>query len=69
MTELSVALQKYLGVMGLDWDDDLLLEEATLSMQLLTEIEPSRQIGAERYARAGRRRTATAARKGSVSPM
>ena len=51
MTELVAALQEFLGQVGVGCVGRL-LEEATLSMQVLTEIDPSRQIGAERYARA-----------------
>ena len=39
MTELSVALQEYLGKMGMDWDGDLLREGVTLLVRLLMEHE------------------------------
>jgi putative transposase len=57
MTELSVALQEYLGKLGMDWDGDLLREGATLLVRLLMEHEVSEQIGAERYERSGERQT------------
>ena len=57
MTELSVALQEYLGKVGIDWNGDLLREGMTLLLQVLMEHEVSQQIGAERYERSTERQT------------
>jgi len=57
MTELSVALQEYLGRAGVDWNGDLLREGMTLLLQVLMAHEISQQIRAGRYERSTERQT------------
>ena len=57
MTELSVALQEYLGKAGVDWNGDFLREGMTLLLRVLMDHEVSQQIGAGRYERSTERQT------------